>query len=111
MTVVLLASYLGGRAHAAQARYLKYCAADGAGTAACHKLFVNTMGYKPTTGAVVSSVAALAVSAFFFLSLMVLFYVQTRNLISGKTTAERYGSTRVVRVQEDDAISSHRMRS
>jgi predicted membrane-bound dolichyl-phosphate-mannose-protein mannosyltransferase len=91
VTVVLLASYLMGSAHAAQQKYLKYCAAEGAGTAACHELLVNTISYKPTTGALVSSVAMLAVSAFFFLSLMVLFYVQTRNLIAGQTTAERYG--------------------
>ena len=91
MTVFLLASFLIGRAHAAKVRYLKYCAADGAGTAACHAALVATVSYKPPTGAVVSTVAMLAVSGFFFLSLLVLFYVQTRNVISGKTTAERYG--------------------
>jgi predicted membrane-bound dolichyl-phosphate-mannose-protein mannosyltransferase len=91
LTAYLLASYLIEKAHAAQAKYLKYCAAAGAETTTCHALFVATVSYKPTTGAVVSTVAMLAVSAFFFLSLMLLFYVQTRNLISGKTTAERYG--------------------
>jgi predicted membrane-bound dolichyl-phosphate-mannose-protein mannosyltransferase len=91
LTAYLLASHLIGKAHAAQEKYLKYCAAEGAKTATCHALLVATVSYKPTTGAVVSTVAMLAVSTFFFLSLMLLFYVQTRNLISGKTTAERYG--------------------
>jgi len=91
LTVYILASYLIGRAHAAQEKYLKYCAAEGAGTTTCHALLVATVSYKPETGAVVSTVAMLAFAAFFFLSLLVLFYVQTRNLISGKTTAERYG--------------------
>lgn len=93
LTLYLLISSIFLQSKKIHDTYMNSCVQINiADTYTCHKeLVTSTNHIKPDGFEIGSDIFMFLICIFFFFSLFALFFVQTNNIITGKTTAERYG--------------------